>query len=60
MGRALQFDAVIGRPVTVGINYPTANTTQPDAAARFLQALRSGSAKDITLYNGGGQFVCDG
>jgi hypothetical protein len=50
-GRAINFDAVIGRPVTVGINYPTPGS-QPDAAARFFQALRTGSAPDITLYNG--------
>jgi hypothetical protein len=50
-GRALNFDAVIGRPVTVGINYPS-TTEKPDAATRFVQALRTGSGQDITLYNG--------
>ncbi|WP_266171048.1 contractile injection system protein, VgrG/Pvc8 family [Dyella subtropica] len=50
-GRPLSFEAVIGRPVTVGINDPT-KVSQPDAAARFMQALRTGSAPDITLYNG--------
>ncbi len=50
-GRPLNFDAVIGRPVTVGVNQPTL-LTQPDAASRFVQAIRQGSAPDITLYNG--------
>lgn len=50
-GRALSFEQVIGRPVTVGINNP-AKVSQPDASARFVQALSSGSAPDMTLYNG--------
>jgi type VI secretion system secreted protein VgrG len=50
-GRALNFDAVIGRPVTVGINDPSVREA-PDAAARFAQALREGNAQDLTLYNG--------
>lgn len=50
-GRPLNFDAVIGRPVTVGINDPSVREA-PDAAARFAQALREGSAPDLTLYNG--------
>jgi type VI secretion system secreted protein VgrG len=50
-GRALSFDAVIGRPVTVGINDPSVREA-PDAAARLAQALREGNAPDITLYNG--------
>lgn len=50
-GRVLNFDAVIGRPVTVGINDPTLHD-KPDAAARFVQALRTGGASGLTLYNG--------
>jgi type VI secretion system secreted protein VgrG len=50
-GRTLDFDALIGRPVTVGINDPGVRDA-PDAAARFAQALRQGSAPDLTLYNG--------
>jgi hypothetical protein len=50
-GRVLNFDSVIGRPVTVGINTPTLSD-QPDAAARFVQALNRGSAPDMTFYNG--------
>ena len=50
-GRPLTFDALIGRPVTVGINRP-AQDGPPDAAARFAQALRTGSAPSMTLYNG--------
>lgn len=50
-GRALNFDSVIGRPVTVGINDPSVREA-PDAAARFAQALSQGSAPDLTLYNG--------
>lgn len=50
-GRPLTFDALIGRPVTVGINRP-AQDGPPDAAARFVQALRTGSAPSMTLYNG--------
>ena len=50
-GRPLTFDALIGRPVTVGINRP-AQDGPPDAAARFAQALRTGSVPSMTLYNG--------
>ncbi|GGA21017.1 contractile injection system protein, VgrG/Pvc8 family [Dyella nitratireducens] len=50
-GRPLSFEQVIGRPVTVGVNDPT-KVSQPDAAARFMQALRTGAAPDMTLYNG--------
>jgi uncharacterized protein involved in type VI secretion and phage assembly len=50
-GRPLSFEQVVGRPVTVGINDPT-KISQPDAAARFVQALRTGSTPDMTLYNG--------
>ncbi|HUA80973.1 MAG TPA: phage late control D family protein, partial [Dyella sp.] len=50
-GRSLSFDAVIGRPVTVGICDPALND-RLDAAARFAQALDSGIGKDLTLYNG--------
>lgn len=50
-GRSLSFDAVIGRPVTVGISDP-ALSDRPDAGARFAQALSSGVGKDLTLYNG--------
>lgn len=50
-GRALNFDAIIGRPVTVGLNLPD-DGGAPDASARFVQALRSGSAPNMTLYNG--------
>lgn len=50
-GRPVRFDAVIGRPVTVGINDPAVRNGA-DAAARFAQALRQGSAADLTLYNG--------
>lgn len=50
-GRPLSFEQVIGRPVTVGINDPT-KISQPDASARFMQALRTGSVSDMTLYNG--------
>jgi type VI secretion system secreted protein VgrG len=50
-GQPLSFEQVIGRPVTVGINDP-AKLSQPDASARFVQALRTGSAADMTLYNG--------
>jgi Uncharacterized protein conserved in bacteria len=50
-GRPLSFEAVIGRPVTVGINDPSVRE-QPDAAARFVQALRQGEAPELTLYNG--------
>ncbi|HEY9133945.1 MAG TPA: contractile injection system protein, VgrG/Pvc8 family, partial [Dyella sp.] len=50
-GRPLNFDAVIGRPVTVGLNLPMQDGA-PDAAARFVQALRTGSAPGMTLYNG--------
>lgn len=47
----LNFDALVGRPVTVGLSRPTASES-PDAAARFVQALRTGSAPSMTLYNG--------
>lgn len=50
-GRTLNFDAVIGRPVSVGVNLPTLHS-QPDAARRFAQALSQGSASDMTLYSG--------
>jgi uncharacterized protein involved in type VI secretion and phage assembly len=58
-GRVLNFDSVIGRPVTVGINAPTLHD-RPDAAARFKQAFTTGSAPDMTLYNGlVGSFAMD-
>lgn len=47
----LNFDALVGRPVTVGLCRPMASES-PDAAARFVQALRTGSAPSMTLYNG--------
>ena len=50
-GKPLSFEQVIGRPVTVGINDPT-KISQPDASVRFMQALSTGSAPDMTLYNG--------
>lgn len=50
-GRVLNFDAVIGRPVTVGVNDPSVQD-KPDATVRFMQALHTGSAPNLTLYNG--------
>lgn len=47
----LDFGAVVGRPVTVGINLPEAAGTV-DAAARFVQALTTGATRDMTLRNG--------
>ena len=55
----LTFDALIGRPVTVGLNRPVEGQA-PDAAARFAQALRSGSAPSMSFYNGiVGSFAMD-
>jgi type VI secretion system secreted protein VgrG len=47
----LDFTAVIGRPVTVGINRPDGGG-EPDAAARFASALKQGRAADMVLRNG--------
>jgi type VI secretion system secreted protein VgrG len=55
----LTFDALVGRPVTVGLNRPVEGQA-PDAAARFAQALRSGSAPSMSFYNGiVGSFAMD-
>ncbi|MES2126199.1 MAG: phage late control D family protein [Pseudomonadota bacterium] len=62
-GQALEFEELIGRPVTVGIAYPAPRpgTVEPDdvgyggeeMAARFEQALRGGAAGDeLALFNG--------
>ncbi|MBB3228068.1 type VI secretion system secreted protein VgrG [Luteibacter sp. Sphag1AF] len=50
-GRALTFESIIGRPVTVGLNRPFPDGAA-DAAARFARAIREGSAPGMTLYNG--------
>jgi len=55
----LSFDALIGRPVTVGLNRPMSGEA-PDAAARFAQALRTGNAPSMSFYNGiVGSFAMD-
>ena len=48
----LQFDDVIGRRVTVGIQYPS-EFTQDDLSNRFQRAIRGGSTGDeLSLFNG--------
>lgn len=48
-GMTLQFDQLIGKPVTVGINLPSAGD---QGERRFSQAIRSGSAPQLSLFNG--------
>lgn len=51
-GTPLGFDDVIGRPVTVGIQYPSAYT-QAEMAERFQSALRGGTTgEELSLFNG--------
>lgn len=51
-GTPLSFDDVIGRPVTVGIQYPS-TYTQTEMADRFQSALRGGTTgEELSLFNG--------
>lgn len=51
-GKPLGFDEVIGRPVTVGIQYPS-DYTQEEMSVRFRQALRGDPAgEELSLFNG--------
>ncbi|MBB6183242.1 contractile injection system protein, VgrG/Pvc8 family [Oleiagrimonas soli] len=47
----IDFDQVIGRPITVGIN-SAIKSDRPDAAARFMQAVKQGSAPGMNVFNG--------
>ena len=51
-GTPLSFDDVIGRPVTVGIQYPS-TYTQVEMADRFQRAIRGGATgEELSLFNG--------
>jgi type VI secretion system secreted protein VgrG len=45
------FDALVGRPVTVGLQYP-ADAPTVELAARFDRAVRGGAAGGLSLFNG--------
>ncbi|GAB3033542.1 hypothetical protein GCM10027285_15480 [Oleiagrimonas citrea] len=47
----LDFSALMGRPITVGIN-DAIKSDRPDAAARFVQAVKQGSAPGMNVFNG--------
>jgi type VI secretion system secreted protein VgrG len=54
-GTPLRFDDVIGRPVTVGIAYPSgpADDTLDDMSERFQRALRGdATGEELSLFNG--------
>jgi uncharacterized protein involved in type VI secretion and phage assembly len=54
-GTVLRFDDVIGRPVTVGIAYPSgaADDTLDDMSERFQRALRGDTTgEELSLFNG--------
>lgn len=53
-GEALEFEDLIGRPVTVGVARPAASDPgAPDPAALFLDAVRHGAAAPgLALFNG--------
>ena len=54
-GTVLRFEDVIGRPVTVGIAYPSgpADDTLDDMSERFQRALRGdATGEELSLFNG--------
>jgi type VI secretion system secreted protein VgrG len=51
-GAPFKFDDLIGRPVTVGIQYPS-DYTQDEMSDRFQRAVRGGSTgQELSLFNG--------